>query len=27
VKRVPGNVPEATGAAGPRILGSYTPGA
>ena len=27
VTRVPGNVPEATGAAGPRILGSYTPGA
>ena len=26
VTRVPGNVPEATGAAGPRILGSYTPG-
>ena len=24
---LPGNVPEATGAAGPRILGSYTPGA
>ena len=24
---VPGNVPEATGAAGPRVLGSYTPGA
>jgi anhydro-N-acetylmuramic acid kinase len=24
---VPGNVPEATGASGPRILGSYTPGA
>jgi anhydro-N-acetylmuramic acid kinase len=23
--RVPGNVPEATGAAGPRVLGSYTP--
>lgn len=27
VNGVPGNVPEATGAAGPRILGSYTPGA
>lgn len=27
VNRVPGNVPEATGAAGPRVLGSYTPGA
>lgn len=25
--RVPGNVAEATGAAGPRVLGSYTPGA
>jgi anhydro-N-acetylmuramic acid kinase len=24
---MPGNVPEATGAAGPRVLGSYTPGA
>lgn len=24
---VPGNVPEATGAEGPRVLGSYTPGA
>jgi anhydro-N-acetylmuramic acid kinase len=24
--REPGNVPEATGAAGPRVLGSYTPG-
>jgi anhydro-N-acetylmuramic acid kinase len=23
---IPGNIPEATGAAGPRILGSYTPG-
>lgn len=27
VNHVPGNVPEATGAAGPRILGSFTPGA
>ena len=27
VKRVPGNVPEATGARGPRVLGSFTPGA
>lgn len=26
LKRIPGNVPEATGARGPRILGSYTPG-
>lgn len=26
VRRVPGNIPEATGAAGPRVLGSYTPG-
>lgn len=26
VNRVPANVPEATGAAGPRILGSFTPG-
>jgi anhydro-N-acetylmuramic acid kinase len=26
VQRVPGNVPEVTGAVGPRILGSYTPG-
>jgi anhydro-N-acetylmuramic acid kinase len=26
VLRVPGNVPEATGAAGPRVLGSFTPG-
>ncbi|MGQ0560326.1 MAG: anhydro-N-acetylmuramic acid kinase [Gemmatimonadota bacterium] len=26
VKRVPANVPEATGAQGPRVLGSYTPG-
>jgi anhydro-N-acetylmuramic acid kinase len=26
VKRVPGNVPEATGAQGPRVLGSFTPG-
>jgi anhydro-N-acetylmuramic acid kinase len=24
--RVPGNVPEATGAVGPRVLGSHTPG-
>jgi anhydro-N-acetylmuramic acid kinase len=24
--QTPGNVPEATGAAGPRVLGSYTPG-
>jgi anhydro-N-acetylmuramic acid kinase len=23
---IPGNVPEATGARGPRVLGSYTPG-
>jgi anhydro-N-acetylmuramic acid kinase len=27
VNGVPGNIPEATGSAGPRILGSYTPGA
>ncbi|HEX7119250.1 MAG TPA: anhydro-N-acetylmuramic acid kinase [Longimicrobiales bacterium] len=27
VMRVPGNVPAATGAAGPRVLGSFTPGA
>jgi anhydro-N-acetylmuramic acid kinase len=27
LKGVPGNVPEATGAQGPRVLGSYTPGA
>lgn len=27
VRGLPGNVPEATGAVGPRILGSYTPGA
>ena len=27
LRGVPANVPEATGAAGPRILGSYTPGA
>lgn len=27
VRGVPANVPEATGAAGPRVLGSYTPGA
>ncbi|MFO7261185.1 MAG: anhydro-N-acetylmuramic acid kinase [bacterium] len=27
VHGLPGNVPEATGAAGPRVLGSYTPGA
>ncbi|HET8656116.1 MAG TPA: anhydro-N-acetylmuramic acid kinase, partial [Longimicrobiaceae bacterium] len=27
VRRIPANVPLATGAAGPRILGSYTPGA
>jgi len=26
-KRIPANVPAATGAAGPRVLGSYTPGA
>lgn len=26
VRGLPGNVPEATGAAGPRVLGSYTPG-
>jgi anhydro-N-acetylmuramic acid kinase len=26
MKRVPGNAPEATGADGPRVLGSYTPG-
>lgn len=26
VRARPGNVPEATGAAGPRVLGSYTPG-
>ena len=26
VRGEPGNVPEATGAAGPRVLGSYTPG-
>ncbi|HEX6939950.1 MAG TPA: anhydro-N-acetylmuramic acid kinase [Longimicrobiales bacterium] len=26
-RNIPGNVPEATGAAGPRILGSFTPGA
>jgi anhydro-N-acetylmuramic acid kinase len=26
VQHEPGNVPEATGAAGPRVLGSYTPG-
>lgn len=26
LQRVPGNVPEVTGAAGPRVLGSYTPG-
>ena len=25
VKRIPGNIPEATGAQGPRVLGSYTP--
>ena len=25
-QELPGNVPEATGAAGPRVLGSYTPG-
>ena len=24
-KRIPGNIPEATGARGPRVLGSYTP--
>ncbi len=27
VHRIPANVPSATGAAGPRVLGSYTPGA
>ncbi len=27
VHGIPGNVPEATGAAGPRVLGSFTPGA
>ena len=27
VNSLPGNVPEATGAAGPRVLGSFTPGA
>src|SRR5690606_4501572 len=27
MRGLPGNVPEATGAAGPRVLGSYTPGA
>jgi anhydro-N-acetylmuramic acid kinase len=27
LKRIPANVPAATGAAGPRVLGSYTPGA
>lgn len=27
LKGIPGNVPSATGARGPRILGSYTPGA
>lgn len=27
VKSVPGNMPDATGAAGPRVLGSFTPGA
>jgi anhydro-N-acetylmuramic acid kinase len=26
LRRIPGNAPEATGAAGPRVLGSYTPG-
>jgi len=26
VKGIPGNVPEATGALGPRVIGSYTPG-
>jgi len=26
LKELPGNVPEATGAQGPRVLGSYTPG-
>jgi anhydro-N-acetylmuramic acid kinase len=26
LKDTPGNVPEATGAAGPRVLGSFTPG-
>jgi anhydro-N-acetylmuramic acid kinase len=26
LKRIPANVPAATGAAGPRVLGSYTPG-
>jgi len=27
VHGIPGNIPEATGAAGPRVLGSFTPGA
>ena len=27
VERIPGNMPSATGARGPRVLGSYTPGA
>jgi len=27
LRGIPANVPEATGAAGPRVLGSYTPGA
>ncbi len=27
LRALPGNVPEATGARGPRVLGSYTPGA
>jgi anhydro-N-acetylmuramic acid kinase len=27
VHGIPGNVPEATGARGPRVLGSFTPGA
>jgi anhydro-N-acetylmuramic acid kinase len=27
LRRMPGNVPAATGAAGPRVLGSWTPGA
>ncbi len=27
VRGIPGNIPEATGAAGPRVLGSFTPGA
>jgi len=27
VHGIPGNIPEATGATGPRVLGSFTPGA